>query len=167
VPNERKLPNDLQTPNKPNQLADEHHRFIEDLGRFMATYGIAATSGRMIAYLLLNDRPVSLDQMAADLEISKSSASVAARQVELFGLARRTGQRGTRRVLYEAVRDPEVLMTASLNETVQFLALLRRGADAAEPGPAQEGLQGMVDMYQPLADGLADLVRQLRARRQT
>jgi predicted transcriptional regulator len=157
-------------PNKhevPNKLTDEQHRFIEDLGRFMATYGVAATSGRMIAYLLLNDRPVSLDQMAADLEISKSTASVAARQVELFGLARRIGQRGSRRVLYEAVRDPEVLMTASLNETIQFLALLRRGAEAAPPGPVREQLQGMVEMYQPMADGLEELVRQLRARRQS
>jgi DNA-binding transcriptional regulator GbsR (MarR family) len=148
-----------------NRLTEDQQRFVEDLGRYMATHGVAATSGRVIGYLLLNARPVSLDQMAADLEISKSSASVAARQVELFGLGRRIGQRGSRRVLYEAVRDPEVLMAASLNETIQFLSLLRRGAEAAEPGPVREQIQDMVDMYEPLADELDAIVRRLRARR--
>lgn len=149
-----------------NKLTDEQHRFVEDLGRYMATYGVPATSGRVIAYLLLNTRPVSLDQMAAELEISKSSASVAARQVELFGLARRIGQRGSRRVLYEAVYDPEVLMTASLNQTVQFLAILRRGAEAAEQGSAREQIEGMVQLFEPLMEEVDGIVRRLRARRQ-
>ena len=156
----------LNTRKAANSLTERQHRFVEDLGRYMATHGVAATSGRVIGYLLLSPQPVSLDQMAADLEISKSSASVAARQVELFGLGRRIGQRGSRRVLYEAVRDPEALVAASLNETVQFMALLRRGAEAAAPGPVREQIQDMVEMYQPLADALDAVVRRLRARRQ-
>ena len=115
---------------------------------------------------MLNARPVSLDQMAAELEISKSSASVATRQVELFGLARRIGQRGSRRVLYEAVRDSEVLMAASLSQSLQFLALLRRGAEAAEPGPVREQIEDMVRLYEPLVEELDGIVRRLRARRQ-
>ena len=49
------------------------------------------------------------------------------------------------------VGDPEVLMTASLNQTIQFLALLRRGTEAAEPGPPRQQLQLLVEMFEPVA----------------
>jgi hypothetical protein len=57
-------------------------------------------------------------------------------------------------------------MAASLNETIQFLALLRRGTEVAEPGPVRDQIQDMVQLYEPLAEELGAIVRRLRARRQ-
>ena len=55
-------------------------RFIEDAARLLIPWGVPQTAARLYGYLLLCAEPVSLDRITADLEISKSSASVAARE---------------------------------------------------------------------------------------
>ena len=79
-------------------------RFIEDVARLLTPWGVPPVAARLYGYLLLSPRPVSLGQITADLEISKSSASVAARLLESYTLARRHGEAGTKRALY-AVAD--------------------------------------------------------------
>ncbi|HXZ98749.1 MAG TPA: hypothetical protein VEK76_00205 [Candidatus Binatia bacterium] len=81
---------------------EERRRVIEDFGTFFAGWGLSRTQGHIWGYLLLCPEPASLDLIAQDLGISKSNASTAARQLEQFLLARRSGQRGSRRALYEA-----------------------------------------------------------------
>ena len=56
-------------------------QFIEDLGHTMVAWGLTRTTGRIYAYLLLRSAPASLDEMAEELDIAKSGASVAARQL--------------------------------------------------------------------------------------
>lgn len=69
--------------------------------------------------------------MTIDLEVSKSSASVAARLLEMYTLVRRHGQRGSRRVLYEASDNYEGMLTAQ-NRTLEAGAeLLKAGARGA------------------------------------
>ena len=80
---------------------EERRRVIEDFGQFFVRWGLAPTGGRIWGYLLLSPKPASLDLIARDLGISKSTASVATRQLEQFLLVRRSGQPGTRRALYE------------------------------------------------------------------
>jgi len=64
-------------------------------------WGCLRPRRRLYGYLLLSAEPVSLDRITSDLEISKSSASVAARLLEQYTLARRHGERGSKRALYE------------------------------------------------------------------
>ena len=63
--------------------------------------GFRETPARLYGYLLLSDAPVSLDRIVADLEISNSMARVLGYLLEMYTLVRRSGQRGTRRVLFE------------------------------------------------------------------
>jgi DNA-binding transcriptional regulator GbsR (MarR family) len=51
--------------------------------------------------LLLGPAPTSLNSIITDFEISKSSASFAARLLEQYTPARRHGERGSQRALYE------------------------------------------------------------------
>src|SRR4030081_2485707 len=105
-------------PNKPNlarvvdfpKLHDEATiRYIDGFGVMLEGFGAGATFGRLLGYRLLMPAPVSLDQMARDLQASKSSVSVAARMLEQSGMARRLPQRGSRRLLYEAAETCESL----------------------------------------------------------
>jgi DNA-binding transcriptional regulator GbsR (MarR family) len=64
--------------------------------------GVPQAAARLYGYLLLFSEPVSLDRMTVDLGISKSSASVAARPLEKYRLALRHGERGSKRMRYEA-----------------------------------------------------------------
>jgi len=67
--------------------------------------GGASTAARLYGYLLLSAEPVSLDRITSDLEISKSSASAAARLLEQYTLARRHGERGSKTCLVSGCPD--------------------------------------------------------------
>src|SRR3982074_3518483 len=93
-------------------LSDEQEQFVEDLGQSVAGWGLPRTTGRIYAYLLLCTEPAGLDRIASDLEVAKSGASVATRQLVQLGLARTLGQRRSRRLLFEALYDPEAILSA-------------------------------------------------------
>lgn len=82
-----------------NLSADDNH-FLDDMSALMAPWGWPRPVGRLYAYLLLREEPATLDEIAADLGMSKSNASVAARTLEHCGNARRQGEPGTRRIYY-------------------------------------------------------------------
>jgi len=141
------------------------HQFIEDLGHTMATWGLTRTTGRIYGYLLLRGSSASLDEMADELDIAKSGASVASRQLVAIGLARAGGARGSRRLLYEALLDPDAIMTARNAQTRVFADRLRQGAHAAGPGLARRRLEEMAGIVEDLSAELPALIRRVRERR--
>lgn len=147
------------------QTNSARHQFIEDLGQTMVTWGLSRTTGRVCAYLLLRTAPASLDEMSGELDIAKSGASVAARQLVALGLARAVGARGSRRVLYEALLDPEAIMAARNAQTRLFADRMRQGAHAAGPGQARRRLDEMAAIVEDLSAELPALVRRVRERR--
>jgi hypothetical protein len=89
---------DLALNNMSNaRRAEPDRHFIEDVARLLVLWGVPQTAARLYGYLLLKAEPVSLDCIAADREISKTSASVAARLLEQYTLVRRLGERGSKR----------------------------------------------------------------------
>ena len=59
-------------------LSSAQHDFVEDMGQLMASWGLPRNTGRLYAFLILRSAPVSLDEMAAELGIAKSGASLGA-----------------------------------------------------------------------------------------
>jgi DNA-binding transcriptional regulator GbsR (MarR family) len=77
--------------------------------------------------------------MAAELQMSKSGASVAGRLLETWALARRTGERGSRRVLHEASDNLEAMITANNRGAQDFIDVCRQGRPSPRLGlPATE-----------------------------
>jgi predicted transcriptional regulator len=147
------------------RTATARDQFIEDLGHTMVAWGLTRTTGRIYAYLLLRNVPASLDDMAAELDIAKSGASVASRQLVAIGLARVTGARGSRRVLYEALLDADAIMAARNAQMRVFADRLRQGAHAAGPGLARRRLDEMAGVVEDLSAELPTLIRRVRERR--
>ena len=141
------------------------HEFIEDLGHTMVTWGLTRTTGRIYAYLLLRSSPASLDEMSDELDIAKSGASVASRQLVAIGIARAVRARGSRRVLYVALLDPDAIMAGRNAQTRIFADRLRQGAHAAGPGQARRRLDEMAGIVEDLSAELPALVRRVRERR--
>lgn len=83
-------------------LSLDQRRFIKDLAALLTPWGMQSSTASLYAFLLLCDEPVTLDAIAATLGMAKSSASVSARSLEQFGLARRHGEPGSKRVRYSA-----------------------------------------------------------------
>src|SRR5258705_11332062 len=76
---------------------------VDGLGAAAATSGvITQIQGRIFAFLYLQERPTSLDDIAAGLEQSKSTISVAIRGVVEWHLVRRVPTPGSRKDHYEA-----------------------------------------------------------------
>jgi DNA-binding transcriptional regulator GbsR (MarR family) len=147
------------------KLTEDQHHFIEDMGQHMVGWGIPRNTGRIYAYLLLQDGPASLDQIAADLEVAKSGVSVGARQLVSFGMVRAIGERGSRRVLYAGLYSLEAIFAARSANAVDLQARLRQGAEASPPGSSRERLEEMAEMLQEFIEHAPEVFRQLRERR--
>jgi len=157
-------------PNKRNQsnaiaLDEAERRFIDDLARLLVPWGVPQTAARVYGYLLLSPSPVSLDRLSEDLQVSKSSASVAARLLEMYTLVRRHGVRGSRRVLYEASDNYEGMLTAQNRTLASGAELLRAGARSTKSAATRARLEEMAEFYEATLEAMESLLRRWRARR--
>jgi len=149
------------------KMTDEQHRFVEDMGQHMVGWGLARNTGRIWAYLLLRQAPSSLDRIAADLEVGKSSASVGTRQLVALGLARAIGERGSRRLLYDGLYSLEAIFAARNAQARDLLARFRQGARVAPHGPGRDRLEEISDMLQEFIEHAPEVFQRLRERRRS
>ncbi|TCR64837.1 hypothetical protein [Bosea sp. BK604] len=138
--------------------------FIESVAGLLVPWGVPPLAARLYGYLLLSPDPVSLDRITADLEISKSSASVAARLLEKYTLARRRGERGSKRALYE-VSDNYEGMLSEQNRLLDAMArTFRQGADTAAAGRARARLEEMAEFYLTAREAMEATMQRWRGR---
>ena len=118
--------------------------FVDGIGAAAATSGIlTALQGRIFALLYVHPGPLSLDEIAADLEQSKSNVSVQIRGLLEWHLVRRVPVGGSRKDHYEAATDFWRLMREMLERRYRFnvrqvLAAVEEstGATAAAGAPS-------------------------------
>jgi DNA-binding transcriptional regulator GbsR (MarR family) len=79
--------------------------FVERMGQNAEADGMSPIAGRLFALLLLSEEPRSLDDLAADLEVSKASVSTDARRLLDRGIVVRVTRPGDRRDYYELASD--------------------------------------------------------------
>lgn len=151
-----------------SELAEARRRFIDDLGHLYAHYGLSVTFGRAFALLLLRDRAISLDDLAGELEVSKSAVSVATRDLERAGVARRLTSPGSRRVLYEANDDMVPIFQAQFARVRQSLPVLQGSDQLASPGRARQRIRDMIELHEFwLAEGQGIIDRWRKRTRRT
>jgi len=78
---------------------------IAGIGRLARYFGFAEVMGRLFGTLLMSPEPMSLDDLAAQLEISKGSVSMNMRALERWGMAKEVWMRGDRKKYYAAEHD--------------------------------------------------------------
>jgi DNA-binding transcriptional regulator GbsR (MarR family) len=132
----------------PPRVEDARRRFVEDIGHLYARYGLALTVGRVFGLLLVTDDPLSLDDLAEQLGVSKSGISVATRDLERLGVARRRGTPGSRRVLYEANDSMEPIFEGQFDRIRGTLGTLRRADAALAPGQAKARMREMIELHE-------------------
>ncbi|HEY6005733.1 MAG TPA: MarR family transcriptional regulator [Anaeromyxobacter sp.] len=81
-------------------------RFVEAWGAMGSLWGINRSVARVHALLMASGEPVSLDEIADRLRISKGNASMSLRELRNFGVVRQVEVPGDRRDFY--VTEPDV-----------------------------------------------------------
>jgi len=81
-------------------------RFIEAWGHMGSAWGVNASVARVHALLLVSAEPLSLDQIAKRLAISRGNASMSLRELRTWGVVRLQRAPGDRRDFY--VTEPDV-----------------------------------------------------------
>ena len=80
-------------------------RLIETGGRTSQDLGAGRIVGQIMVHLYLQEGECSLDEIGADLGLSKASVSIAARQLEQLGLARKIWKAGDRKSYYRSAEN--------------------------------------------------------------
>lgn len=149
-----------------NKMNGNQRRFVEDIARLLTPWGVPPAAARLYGYLLLCSRPVSLDQITEDLGISKSSASVAARLLESYTLARRHSEPGTKRALYAVADDYEAMIRQQNRLLDALTAQLNAGAGIAASKAVSVRLEEMSGFYRIMRSAMEDAMsRWKRGRR--
>jgi DNA-binding transcriptional regulator GbsR (MarR family) len=113
---------------------DTVQRFVEAWGAMGSLWGINRSVARVHALLMANEAPLSLDEIADQLQISKGNASMSLRELRTFGVVRQVEVPGDRRDFY--VTEPEVW--------TMFFRILRE-RKRREFDPALEAIHRLVE----------------------
>jgi DNA-binding transcriptional regulator GbsR (MarR family) len=163
MPNKSNIPNMSSKGPKGKSPTATERRFVDDVARLLVPWGVPQTAARLYGYLLLFPEPVGLDRISADLAVSKSSTSVAARLLEKYRLVLRHGEPGSRRVLYEVSQDYDGMLTEQ-NRLIDGLAeRLKSGAGAITSRAAHNRLQEMAVFYATIREAMNTALRRWRA----
>lgn len=84
-----------------HQLSDAEQAFVENQGLFFERFGLPRIGGRILAQLLLAEEPLTLDQIAAALKVSKASVSTNMRHFQDLRLVDVTSPLGDRKTYYQ------------------------------------------------------------------
>ena len=85
---------------------DAAAEFIEQMGVLTQVDGGPRIAGQILGLAIVENRPLSLQEMADRLQVSKASISTNARHIARAGLLRLTTRPGSREDLYQLPRDP-------------------------------------------------------------
>ncbi len=88
-----------------NSLIGVQDSTVAGLGRLAGFFGFSDVMGRLYGILLLSPEPMSLDELAEGLQISKGSVSMNMRSLERWGMAKEVWVRGERKKYYMAESD--------------------------------------------------------------
>ena len=110
----------------PEPLSPALREFIESMGIYFERYGLARIGGRILGLLMVADRPLSLDDMANTLRVSRASVSTNMRLITASSLADHISLPGDRRDYYQFGRDT---WERALKAEIEGIILLRRIAE--------------------------------------
>lgn len=127
-------------------LTPELERFVESMGLFYESYGVPRIGGRIIGLLLVSSEPMSAEQIATTLLISRGSVSTNLRTLGMLGLVDQVGIPGDRRDYFVFAPNAWDQATQARIQGMQgFQALGEQGLAALPPdSAARPHLEGMI-----------------------
>ena len=81
-------------------LLQARDNIIESAGRTTQGFGLGRIIGQLYALLFFSPKPMSLDDMATELRVSKGSVSTNIRELEKWGAVKQVWVKGSRKDFY-------------------------------------------------------------------
>ena len=101
------------------KLAATRRRFIEAGGHTTQSFGFGRIIGQIYALLYLTPRALCLDDIVAELGVSKASVSISVRQLQGWSAIKLVWVKGDRKDYYEAETDFNNLIRNGLLEMIR------------------------------------------------
>ena len=130
------------------ELSPGVSQFVESMGLLMEKYGLPRIGGRIMGLLLLEQRLLSLDDLAELLSVSRASVSTNVRLSETAGMVERVTRPGDRRDYYIGTKH---MWLNTIVATQRDLGQMREAALKARPNLlpqeklAQDRLDELID----------------------
>jgi DNA-binding transcriptional regulator GbsR (MarR family) len=118
-------------------MRPEVERFIERAGVLWEDDGLPRIAGRIFALALISEQALSLDEISAQLGVSKASVSNDTRLLEQMGFIERVSQPGDRKDYYQSNERSFLRAIAErIRRMHQLQELIECGRACAEKTPA-------------------------------
>ena len=148
--------------------ARDHDWFVGEMGMTFEADGFTRIGGRLFGHLLLAERPLSLDEIAAALRVSKASVSTDARRLLEKGVLERSGRPGDRRDYWQIAPDFFSSLMQHRVERWRRLNMLVGELRRRSPRPAaavRARLRYMEAVYDYISGRVDDALASWQARR--
>lgn len=144
-------------------VRDVTERFIQRMGFAAEEDRLPRISGRILALLLLEEAPLSLDEIAKRLQVSRASVSTNARLLQGHGVIERVAPAGNRRDHYQVTDEPgrELLRNTAklMHDRCRMLAETRKALD--DRPTARRRLAEMEKFYRAVGRGIEKAIAEL------
>jgi DNA-binding transcriptional regulator GbsR (MarR family) len=116
---------------KTMKLSPELHRFIQHMGGYFESSGVPPIGGRILGLLMIAHEPLSAEDIAAALNVSRASVSTNFRMLSSAGLAERYTSH-TDRITYYVFPDTawEQAMVLNVRRAQNFKRIVQEGLAA-------------------------------------
>jgi DNA-binding transcriptional regulator GbsR (MarR family) len=126
-----------------NSLEEIREGIMEAMGRISSFWGFSKIMGQLYGLLYLSFKPLTLDEMAESLAVSKGNISINIRTLERWNMVKRIWVKGDRKDYYEAEADfwkivKGVLREREKKEFDQALASVSNNLKKAENAHKQD-----------------------------
>jgi len=140
-------------------------QLAEQMGIGFEAFGMPRMAGRVLGWLVLADEDeVSLDELAAELGVSKASVSNATRLLIQMGVIRRSGRPGSRQAYFKVSADPwNAMLSMEKRVSHGFLDFAREARAALPARPDRDArLAEMEEAFELYIELLETFARKWR-----
>lgn len=141
--------------------------FVERFALLMEEEGFPRIAGRIVGLLIVRGEPMSFDELAATLQISRGSVSTNTRLLEERGIIRRVSRLGERKDLFEIGRDAHMRTLETMlrrQQRMRDLAAESRREMPASESRARTSLKEMEEFFSVIAGTTEKVLEKLRKR---
>ncbi|BFM07833.1 GbsR/MarR family transcriptional regulator [Halioxenophilus aromaticivorans] len=147
-----------------DNLNEAEMQFVNAFSALLAPWGLAPATGKVLGFLFLKQKPVSVDEIAGALKMSRVGAWNSAKGLEAFGHIRSTTLSGTKKVLYSPSSDYSAVLVQQAQLIGSVGNLLRNCAEnIAEDSEAMDALSKRAHVYTALCHSMITKLEELMA----